>query len=160
MLVVCCSPPQCTHTSRHDTPRAKTCYLPPPRPLRAPSLWLSRVVRLSHHGRQFYIPLSSLLLDAEGEEIDEDESPDPDGGTTGSTTTNANGGDRRLCVTREGSIRGVREPCPAVAAVAAGRLFQLQSAGIVVQRYFSILYPRVFSGWLSNSSVLMLGVVR
>eukprot|EP00903_Cladosiphon_okamuranus_P009233 g8814.t1 len=63
--------------------------------------------RLRHHGQQLYIPLSSLLLDAEevvdeGEEIDEDESPessDPDA----STSTD---GDRRLCITREASIRG------------------------------------------------------
>ena len=68
---------------------------------------------MSHHGPQLYIPLSSLLLEAdevvdEGGETDEGESSDPDG-TTGSASA---GGDRRLCVTREASIRGVGQVKP------------------------------------------------
>lgn len=71
---------------------------------------------MGHHGQQFFIPLSSLLLDAEEEEEEveegegtgegEGDSLDPDGtaGSSGTTTS----GDRRLCVTREASIRGVR----------------------------------------------------
>eukprot|EP00752_Nemacystus_decipiens_P009624 g8599.t1 len=51
--------------------------------------------RLSHHGQQLYIPLSSLLLDAEDVEGEEEETDE--GGA---------GGSRRLCVTREESIRG------------------------------------------------------
>ncbi|CAM9721729.1 unnamed protein product, partial [Scytosiphon promiscuus] len=51
--------------------------------------------RLSHHGPEIFIPLSSLLLDAE-EDLDE---------TSIEGSSNSGSTDRRLCVTRQGSIR-------------------------------------------------------
>ncbi|CAM9146862.1 unnamed protein product [Ectocarpus sp. 6 AP-2014] len=52
--------------------------------------------RLSQHGQELYLPLSALLLDEDGDQ--------PSNSTSTSTSTN-DGVDRRLCVTREATIR-------------------------------------------------------
>lgn len=50
--------------------------------------------RLSQHGQELYLPLSALLLDEDGDQ------------PSNSSSIN-DGGDRRLCVTREAVIRQV-----------------------------------------------------
>ncbi|CAN0458324.1 unnamed protein product, partial [Ectocarpus sp. 8 AP-2014] len=56
----------------------------------------SCATRLSQHGQELYLPLSALLLDEDGDQ--------PSNSTSTSTSSN-DGGDRRLCVTREAAIR-------------------------------------------------------